>query len=189
MSQTPKPWISDNTIRTATVVAQITQSLAICVAGFWALYVWTETVQPGSSTGIQATGEIASIWNEQSNSCIGSFRINLENVGVKKAKLEEVTYSIAPIPVQRLSKDENFRLLQFVIPIEKPISGSMPSLQGNYAPKDMRFKEIHFLFKPDIDVKYSVEVILAEEKTSTLVNQWFGEIGSCKKTVLSSRPD
>lgn len=172
--------ISDNFVRGVTVAAQITQTVAIVVAGFWALYVWSETILPGTATGIQANGEVSSVWSEEANSCRATFRIALENVGVKKVRLGEVTYSVAPIPVQRLKPGEKFRLLRFTEPIEAPIGGPMESLQGVYAPKEKRIKEIPFLFRSEKDVSYSVEVIMAEEPTASVASKWYAVIADCR---------
>lgn len=172
--------ISDNFVRGVTVAAQITQTIAIVVAGFWALYVWTETVLPGAATGIQATGEVSSVWDDQANACLGTFRVALENVGIKKAKLGDVTFSVAPIPARRLRAGEKFHLLRFTLPTDTPVGGPMESLQGIYAPKEKRLKEIPFLFRPENDTNYSVEVIMAEGPTSAIANKWYAVVENCR---------
>ena len=172
--------VSDSVAKLVSVFAQVVQTLAIIIAGGWALYIWSETVRPASATGIQASGEATSVWSDQAGACRGTFTLTMENVGIRQAKLGDVTYSIAPIPVERLKEGERFKLLRFVDPVEKPLGGALESLQGLYAPKEKRMKQIPFLFRPEKDTAYSIEVIFAEEPTSTIAMKWYAEVPNCR---------
>ena len=180
------PWPSERQSRRFAAIAQIAQVVAIGVAGVWAGYIWIKTTLPSTATGVQATGETSVAWSPTYDACKATFRLTVENIGTSVVTLAPVSYSIAPVPSSRLSSSESFRVLTTVEPIAEPIVGEMRGMAGTIRPKEKRFKEVWFIFRPDRSRQYTIEVIVDDNKPDVLA-RWHAEVESCDTPVQAAK--
>jgi hypothetical protein len=171
-------WPSDLFSRRLGALAQLAQIAAIAIAGVWVFFVWIKTVQPSTATGLQVEGKTSVSWSETNKACKASFRITVENVGTREVNLSSAKYSVVAIPSARLSPGEKMRVLTSVDTVEKPIEGELRGVPGRLVPKEKRFKEVWFIFRPDRSNEYSIEVII-DEGRSDILTKWHGAIESC----------
>lgn len=179
-------WPSEHQSRRLAAISQIAQVVAIGVAGIWAAYVWIETTLPSTATGVQAIGETSVAWSPTHEACKATFRLTVENIGTNVVTLAPVSYSIAPVPSARLNSSETVRILTTVEPLSDPIVGEMRGMAGTIRPKEKRFKEIWFIFRPDRSRQYTIEAIVDDNKPDVL-SKWHAEVESCDAPVHTAK--
>lgn len=171
-------WPSEVFSKRLGAAVQLAQLAAIFAAGAWAFFVWRQTAQAATETGLQVSGETAVAWSETHKACKGSFRINVENVGQRNVQLSSASYSLVAVPATRLAAGERLRVLSMVDTAERPVTGDLKGLAGRLVPKEKRFKEVWFIFNPDRSQQFSVEAVFDEGRADTLT-RWHAEVESC----------
>lgn len=70
------------------------------------------------------------------------------------------------------------RILTVVDALAPPTTGELRGMAGSIRPKEKRFKEIWFLFRPDRAKLHSIEVFIDDGKPEVLA-YWHAEVESC----------
>ena len=94
-------------------------------------------------------------------------------------RLSSAKYSVVAVPSARLSSNEKMRVLTSVDTSEIPIEGELRGVLGRLVPKEKRFKEIWFIFRPDRSTEYAIEVVINDGRSDSLM-KWHGIIESCE---------
>jgi hypothetical protein len=162
------------------IINKIVQTVAIVIAGVWALWTWSKTTAPGLQTGLNVNGNIGEFsWRDSWNACVGSVNVRLENIGERNIVVAHVDYKIFEATPTRLEAGEKIKVpVNAAEPRYILAEGRLAFLNGSYPPKVTRDWNVPVLLSRDITKQlwFKVEAFDRADKS---LEFWYDTIQPC----------